>query len=112
MEENRRKYERVKLPESAGIYANDERGKRLGTVRELGLGGMLVDTTVSCQEGDMLSLILVDESEGIRRHVKTVSCYKTAGGVGFHFHTLEPQAAVEVGVIIGKHHSANSKRKS
>jgi hypothetical protein len=48
----------------------------------------------------------VDESEGIHRHVKTVSCYKAPGGVGFHFHTLEPQAAVEVGVIIGKHHAA------
>ncbi|MGH9651264.1 MAG: hypothetical protein ACRD3I_12435, partial [Terriglobales bacterium] len=69
---------------------------------------MLVDTKLACREGDMLSLVLVDDSEGIRRHVKTVSCYKTAGGVGFHFHTLEPQAAVEVGVIIGKHYSAKA----
>jgi hypothetical protein len=104
--EEKRKYERVKLPDSAGIYATDDHGQRIGVVRELGLGGMLVDTTVSCHEGDMLSLVLVDESEGIHRHVKTVSCYQTTGGVGFHFHTLEPQAAVEVGVIIGKHHSA------
>src|SRR5574341_758188 len=106
MDKNRRKYERVQLPESAGIYATDDRGKRMGAVRELGLGGMLVDTKLECHEGDMLSLVLVDESEGIRRHVKTVSCYQTTGGVGFHFHTLEPQAAIEVGVIIGKHHSA------
>lgn len=104
--EEKRKYERVKLPESAGIYATDDRGKRIGAVRELGLGGMLVDTKLACREGDMLSLVLVDESEGIRRHVKTISCYKTAGGVGFHFHTLEPQAVVEVGVIIGKHRAA------
>ena len=109
MEENRRKYERVKIPESAGIYATTDRGKRVGAVRELGLGGMLVDTTLTCHEGDMLSLVLVDESEGIRRHVKTVSCYQVPDGVGFHFHTLEPQAAVEVGVIIGKHRSANPK---
>ncbi len=108
MEKNRRKYERARIPESAGIYATDDRGKRIGTVRELGLGGMLVDTTVGCHEGDMLSLILVDESEDIRRHVKTVSCYQAPGGVGFHFHTLEPQAAVEVGVIIGKHQSGKA----
>jgi hypothetical protein len=106
--ENRRNYERVQIPESAGIYAVDDVGKRIGAVRELGLGGMLVDTKLPCQEGDMLSLVLVDDSEGIRRHVKTVSCYKTTGGVGFHFHTLEPQAAVEVGVIIGKHQSARA----
>ena len=106
MEKNRRKYERVKLPESAGVYATDDLGKRMGPVRELGLGGMLVDTQVTCHEGDMLSLVLVDESEGIHRHVKTISCYKAPGGVGFHFHTLEPQAAVEVGVILGKHHAA------
>jgi len=106
MEDNRRKYERVQIPEAAGIYATDDQGKRMGAVRELGLGGMLVDTSVECHEGDMLSLVLVDESEGIHRHVKTVSCYKAPGGVGFHFHTLEPQAAVEVGVIIGKHHAA------
>ena len=104
--EEKRKYERVKLPDSAGIYATDDHGLRMGAVRELGLGGMLVDTKLACREGDMLSLVLVDESEGIHRHVKTVSCYQTAGGVGFHFHTLDPQAAVEVGVIIGKHHSA------
>ena len=110
MEKNRRKYERVKLPESAGIYATDDRGKRVGTVRELGLGGMLVETTLTCREGDMLSLVLVDESEGIRRPVKTVSCYQVPNGVGFHFHTLDPQAAVEIGVIIGKHHSANAKK--
>ena len=104
--ENRRNYERVKIPETAGIYAIEEGGKRMGPVRELGLGGMLVDTKLPCREGDMLSLVLVDESQGIHRHVKTVSCYKTAEGVGFHFHTLEPQAAVEVGVIIGKHQAA------
>ena len=91
--DNRRNYERVRIPESAGIYAIDDGGKRMGPVRELGLGGMLVD-----------------ESQGIHRHVKTVSCYKTAEGVGFHFHTLEPQAAVEVGVIIGKHHPASAKQ--
>ena len=111
MEENRRKYERVKLPEAAGIYVTDDQGKRVGAVRELGLGGMLVDTTLTCHEGYMLSLVLVDESEGIRRHVKTVSCYQVPNGVGFHFHTLEPQAAVEVGVIIGKHHSAANVKK-
>ena len=112
MDKNRRKYERVMLPEAAGIYATDSKGKRLGPVRELGLGGLLVDTPRRCQEGDMLSLVLVDKSEGIRRRVKTVTCYRVAQGVGFRFHTLDPEAAVEIGVIIGKHHSANSKRKS
>jgi hypothetical protein len=108
MGKERRKYERVQIPEAAGIYATDDLGKRLGPVRELGLGGMLVDTKVSCHEGDMLSLVLVDESEGIHRPVKTVSCYQAPGGVGFHFHTLEPQAAVEVGVIIGKHQAGKA----
>ena len=104
--DNRRKYERVRIPASAGIYVTDDAGKRVGAVRELGLGGMLVETAVGCHEGDMLSFVLVDESEDIHRHVKTVSCYKTPSGVGFHFHTLEPQAAVEVGVVIGKHQAA------
>jgi hypothetical protein len=108
MEENRRKYERVKIEQSSGIYATDDVGKRIGPVRELGLGGMLVDTKLPCREGDMLSLVLVDDSEGIRRHVKTISCYKTPGGVGFHFHGLDPQAAVEVGVIIGKHQAGKA----
>jgi hypothetical protein len=108
MDKNRRKYERVKIPESAGVYATEDAGKRLGPVRELGLGGMLVDTKQNFQEGDMVSLILVDEGEGIRRHVKTVSCYKTPGGVGFRFHTLDSQAAVEVGVMIGKHQSSKA----
>lgn len=103
MDKNRRKYERVRIPASSGIYVTDDGGKKVGAVRELGLGGMLVETETGCHEGDMLSFVLVDESEGIRRHVKTISCYNTPDGMGFHFHTLEPQAAVEVGVIIGKH---------
>ena len=106
MDKNRRKYERVKIPASSGIYVTDDAGRRVGAVRELGLGGMLVETTAGCHEGDMLSFILMDDSEGIRRHVKTVSCYNAPDGIGFHFHTLEPQAAVEIGVIIGKHQSA------
>ena len=52
--------------------------------------------------------LLVDETEGIRRAVKTVALYSIPTGVGLRFEKLDEQTAVEIGVIIGKHNAARS----
>jgi PilZ domain-containing protein len=101
--EDQRKYERVNIPEAAGIYATDEKGARLGIIRVLGLGGVLLDTKRKFQQGEKITMVIVDESEGIRRQLKVDALYTLPNGVGFRFQKLDEQSAVEVGVIIGKH---------
>ena len=101
--QDKRKYERVNIPEAAQIYATDEKGARLGQVRVLGLGGVLIDTQRKFTQGEKLTLQLVDDSEGIQRQVKVQVLYTLPIGVGFEFQKLDEQSAVEIGVIIGKH---------
>jgi hypothetical protein len=101
--EDKRKYERVNISEAAQIYATEEKGARLGLIRVLGLGGLLVDTHRKFAKGEKTTLTIVDESEGIRRQVRVRALYTLPMGVGFEFEKLDEQSAVEIGVIIGKH---------
>jgi hypothetical protein len=48
----------------------------------------------------------VDESEEIRRAVEAVVRYVMPDAVGFEYDNLPADAAVEIGVIIGKYYAA------
>ncbi len=102
---DKRKYERVYLSASANIYVTDAAGEKIGFVRMLGLGGILIDTDKPIDRGDRQEIVLVDESEGIRRRIRTMALYAIPSGVGLKFERLDEQTAVEIGVIIGKHHA-------
>ena len=104
--QDRRKFERVELPDAAKVHVEDAQGKRLGVVRMIGRGGMLVDMPDGLLAGTRQELFIADPSEGIRREVRVVVRYSSPGGVGCEFEDLDPDAAVEVGVIIGKYYSA------
>jgi hypothetical protein len=104
--DERRKFERINLPSSAQVFAEKSNGERLGEVVVLGRGGMLVNTDKNFPPDTKLTLHLVDNSEGIRREVQAVTRYKLPEGMGFEFEQLDPDAAVEIGVIIGKYYSA------
>jgi hypothetical protein len=106
--DDRRRFERVTLPDWAKVYVTDAKSKKLGPVRVLARGGMLVETG-DMEELTHHSLTLVDESEGISREVKAVVRSSSAVGVGFEFDGLDADAAVEVGVLIGKYYSATSR---
>jgi hypothetical protein len=104
--DERRKFERVILPAAANIYAEDGEGRRIGRLRILGRGGFLMDTRLSFTIGTTHLLTIVAEGEGIRRSLPVVVRYGTEPGVGFEFVNLEPDAAVEVGVLLGKYYQA------
>ena len=107
MVDERRRFERVTLPASARVFAEEPKGKAVGQVRVLGRGGMLVRTDTPFTPATSHTLFLVDQSEGIRREMRTTALYQSEDGVAFEFDQLDPDAAVEVGVIIGKYYSAN-----
>lgn len=106
--DDRRRFERVNLPDSAKVYVTDEQNGRLGTVKVIGRGGMLVQPEQAMPTGASLTMYLIDESEGITRALNAVVRYNREEGVGLEFENLEPDAAVEVGVIIGKYYAAGA----
>jgi hypothetical protein len=106
MVDKRRKFERIMLPADAGVYVTDSIGNRVGSVRVLGRGGMLVETAEDFAEHSPHEFVLVDESEGINRDITAVVRYRTSDGVAFEFRSLDVDGAVEIGIIIGKHYAS------
>ncbi len=107
--DERRRFERIKIPETAKVFCEDRLGKRLGKVTVLGRGGLELQTQEHFREGGIQQLLLVDEDQDIHRRIAMVVRYILPQTVGFEFSNLEPEAAVEIGVIIGKHYMAEGK---
>jgi len=105
-QDERRRFERLEIPGTAGVTVNFADGKNAGSMTVLGRGGMRVDSPHKFKSGDVYELVIMDESEGIRRAVKATVRDVTPSGAGFQFEDLDPDAAVEIGVIIGKYYSA------
>ena len=101
---DKRRFERVQLPKSASVFAEEE-GSRLGPVRALGRGGMLVETCSKFVEGSPHRLTLVEDSERIHCDVIAVQRYATERGIGYEFCSLDIDSAVEIGVILGKYYA-------
>ncbi len=108
--DERRKFERISIPPNARIHLRTPSGKEIGPVRILGRGGLMADTQESFELGKKLELVIVDEAEGIHRKVSVFPRYRQGTGVGFEFHHLDADAAVEIGVMIGKHYSHGAKK--
>ena len=106
----KRKYERVALPSDAAAYVEDPTGKRLGTLRVIGQGGLFCECDPKFyRAGQVVLLRIMDPSEGIERNLNCEVRYTEDTGVGFAFEDLGPDSAVEIGVIIGKYYSAGKK---
>jgi len=106
--DDRRRFERVNMPDAAKVYVTDEQNARIGNVKVLGRGGMLIKTEKPLSPGSRRLLFLTDDSEGIRRELHAIVRYNSDEGTGLEFENLEPDAAVEVGVIIGKYYAAGA----
>jgi hypothetical protein len=105
-QDERRRFERLAIPVEAGVTVSMADGKIAGVMTILGRGGMRIDTKIIFKNGDLHELVIHDASEGIKRTVKATVRDVTPAGAGFQFEELNPDAAVEIGVIIGKYYSA------
>lgn len=105
--EERRKFERVHLPGRSNVEVRTDDNHSLGPVRMLGRGGLQVESSRKFSLGEEHRMILIDDSEEIRRELNVIVRNVAGSGlVGFEFQNLSPDAAVEIGVIIGKYYSA------
>src|SRR5574341_515449 len=103
----RRRHERVSVSPGSHVYVTDAKGTRLGKLRMIARGGLLMVSSQKFIKGKELALHIVDESEGIRCPVRAQVRYSGAEGVGFQFVDLDPGAAVEIGILIGKFYAAD-----
>ena len=103
---NKRRYERVNLGKNADVFALDAKGRRLGQVCVIGQGGLMISTTLPFTLGERHAVTIVDEAEDISRELALVVRNVEEGKVGFSFETLDRDAAVEIGIIIGKYYDS------
>jgi hypothetical protein len=106
--DERRRFERIGVPYEASVFVLDKKGKRAGVVRQLGRGGMMIEPEGEFKKGKSYTLVIVDDSEGIRRKVDLVVRYADPRHVGCEFQKLDADAAVEIGILIGKYYSGKS----
>jgi hypothetical protein len=108
-QDERRKHERVGVPQNA-VIAQDKKGRLLGMVRQLGRGGMLIEGDPSAlKKGKNYTVTIVDDTEAIKRKVDLVVRYTDDRHIGCEFEDLDVDAAVELGILIGKYYSGQSK---
>jgi hypothetical protein len=102
----KRKFERIVLPADAPVFAEED-GRRLGRVTSLGQGGMMVETTRNFVGHSPHRLLIVDEAEDIRCEVVCVALYRHDSTVGFEFPMLDIEAAVQIGVMLGRYYQSH-----
>jgi hypothetical protein len=107
MADERRRFERIDLPESARIHVLDENGKKLGKMKCLGRGGMLFACDVPYTPGTKQVFQICDYAEGIFHSVHTVVRYFNIFGLACEFEKLDTDTAVDIGVWIGQYYSAS-----
>lgn len=101
----RRKFERVDIAQSSQVLVFGPEGKEVGVLRQIGRGGFGMEPQQPySQDGKTHKLTIHEPGEKIRVEVHARVLYAGPNIVGFEFVDLDPNAAVEVGIIIGKYY--------
>ena len=107
-ESERRKFERIELPFDAQVIVLDNKGKQVGTLRQLGRGGFRMEPEEAFTTDNKRHKFIIQEPhEEIRIQVTARVRYSDSRFVGFEFIDLDADAAVEVGIIIGKYYETS-----
>ena len=101
----RRKFERVDISHQAQVLVMDVRGRKTGVLRQLARGGFMMepDKTYS-DDNKIYSFTIHEPTEDIRVKVNARLRFADQQYAGFEFVDLDPEAAVEIGQIIGKYY--------
>lgn len=106
----RRRFERVDIGESSDVAVLQADGKRVGVLRQIGRGGFMMETHHPyTKDGKIHKLTIHEPGEKIRVAVQARVLYANTSLVGFEFVDLDANAAVDVGIIIGKYYEHEKK---
>ena len=107
----RRRFERVDIHRNSQVVVLEGKNKQVGVLRQIGRGGFMMEPEKSFTKDDKPHKLTIHEpDEEISVEVKARVLYTDGGYVGFEFVDLDPEAAVELGIIIGKFYEANHER--
>lgn len=104
----RRRFERVDIARNSQVLVLEGKNKKVGVLRQIGRGGFMMEPEKTFSKDDKAHKLTIHEpGEELRIEVKARVLYSDEGFVGFEFVDLDPDAAVEVGIIIGKFYEAH-----
>ncbi len=106
--EEKRKFERVDIAHQAQVLVLDAKDRRAGILRQLARGGFMMEPEKAYnEENEIYSFTIHEPTENIRVRVNARLRFSDHLYVGFEFVDLDPEAAVEIGLIIGKYYEHN-----
>ena len=106
--DERRKHERVEINFAAQVYVADEKGKRVGVLRQIGRGGFMMEPEKEFKQGKKYKFQLLDRSENIKVAIKALVLYSDMRRTGLQFEDLNVDSAVDIGILIGKYYQNES----
>lgn len=108
--EEKRRFERVDIA-PAQVTVLDGKGRPAGVLRQLARGGFAMEPEKSYRSDDsrVYGFTIHDPEEDIRAEVQARLRFSDDQLAGFEFVDLDADAAVEIGIIIGKYYE-HSKR--
>ena len=103
--EEKRRFERVNINHEAQVLVFDAKGRKAGVLRQLARGGFMMEPEKNYSEDNKIYNFTIHEpKEDIRVNVNARA--RSAGDdyAGFEFVDLGPEAAVNIGHIIGSYY--------
>jgi hypothetical protein len=103
--EARRRFERVDIAHQSQVLVLDAKGRQTGVLRQLARGGFMMEPEKHYNEDSKIYGFTIHEpTEDIRVRVNARLRFADQQYAGFEFVDLDPNAAVEIGQIIGKYY--------
>jgi hypothetical protein len=101
----RRRFERVDIAAEAQVMVYDVKGRKAGVLRQLARGGFMMEPEKDySKDNKIYNFTITEPREGISVTVNARA--RSAGDdyAGFEFVDLNPDAAVDIGLIIGAYY--------
>jgi PilZ domain len=103
--EDRRRFERVDIDHQSQVLVLDAKDGKSGVLRQLARGGFMMEPEKHYNEASKIySFTIHEPTEDIRVHVNARLRFADQQYAGFEFVDLDPDAAVKIGLIIGKYY--------
>ena len=103
--EDRRRFERVDIAHQAQVLVLDVKGRKTGILRQLARGGFMMEPEKAYNEDSKIySFTIHEPTEDIKVRVNARLRFSDAQYAGFEFVDLDPESAVDIGLIIGKYY--------
>lgn len=110
MKHERRRFERVNVERRSGAHVTDTKGKKLGNLRQIGRGGFLMETAQDFSKEKKHKFVIVDSEEELKCHITATYRYGDESHSAFEFKDLDADAAVKVGILIGKFYVSDTSK--